>query len=103
MNKEIEKIYLEFIEYYNNIEEKLNKIYKECQEIDWLYEHINENLILYYENKDTFLNNMITEYFEKEEFLVTVINKIKNTTNYIFDIYYNVLKQKAFRTPICVL
>lgn len=93
MNKEIINIYLDFIDYYNLVKDKLNYIYKECEEIDWLYEHINENLIFYYENKDNLLNNLLTEYFEKEEFLVTVIDKIKKTNSYIFDVYYNILNQ----------
>lgn len=94
MTKKINDIYLEFIEYYNSIEGKLNNIYNKCEEVDWLYEHINENLLMYFYNRETLLlNNIVTEYFEKEDFLKTIVDKIKNTNNFVFDIYYNVLEE----------
>ena len=64
MTKEIEKIYLDFFEYYETVKEKLEVIYNNCEYVDSLFEGIITSLKYYYDNKSNIiLSDDVIDYF----------------------------------------
>lgn len=94
MTKEIEKIYLDFFEYYDTVKEKLEVIYNNCEYVDSLFEGIITSLKYYYDNKnDIILSDDIIDYFEHEDFLNSIITKIKYTIEFLDLVYYKILNE----------
>lgn len=94
MNKNIEKIYLDFFEYYDTEKEKLDLIYDKCENVDCLFAGVIDNLRYYYDNKsDVVLPDDLISYFEHEDFLNSIIHKIKYTIDFVNLIYYKVLSE----------
>ena len=94
MTKEIEKIYLDFFEYYETVKEKLEVIYNNCEYVDSLFEGIITSLKYYYDNKsEIILSDDVIDYFEHEDFLNSIINKIKYTIEFLDLVYYKILNE----------
>lgn len=91
MNKDVEKIYLGFFDYYESEKDKLENIINNCELVNVLFEGIIDDLYYYFNNKYTIeISDDVYSYFENESFLNAIIDKIKYTINYVVDIFYNV-------------
>lgn len=91
MTKEIEKIYLDFFDYYETVKEKLDFVYQCSDIIDVLFDGIIDDLKYYFNNvEDVSFKDEVYSYFENEAFLNSIVDKVKNTIEYVFFVFYEV-------------
>ena len=93
MNKEIETIYKEFFDYYETVKYKFENILDKCNTVNILFEDIINNIYLYYDQSEYYKNiSELMIYFEIEEFIISIINKVKKLIEYVNYIYYDVVE-----------
>lgn len=91
MTKEIEKIYLDFFEYYETVKEKLDFVYQCSDIVDVLFDGIIDDLKYYFNNvEDVSFKDEVYSYFENEAFLNSIVDKVKHTIEYVFFVFYEV-------------
>ena len=106
MNKDIENIYLDFFSYYDSVKEKFLYILEKCIGVDIIFEGVIDNLYSYYERRNENINNsQLSLYFELDDFLNSIIDKIKELISFINTIFYDVLEQdeELFNTYVGVI
>ena len=93
MNKEIETIYKEFFDYYETVKYKFENILDKCNTVNNLFVDIINNIYLYYDQSEYYKNiSELMIYFEIEEFIISIINKVKKLIEYVNYIYYDVVE-----------
>lgn len=96
MNSQIEKMYLDFFEYYDNVKIMIEEVYEKCPEVDNLFEGIVDCLYTYYENKDKIeFDDKVIIHFENEDIISAIFYKIECTINLVNDVYYNICDSDA--------
>lgn len=96
MNSQIEKMYLDFFEYYDNVKIMIEEIYEKCLEVDNLFEGIVDCIYTYYENKDKIeFEDKAIIHFENEDIISAIFYKIECTINLVNDVYYNICDSDA--------
>lgn len=96
MNSQIEKMYLDFFEYYDNVKIMIEEVYEKCPEVDNLFEGIVDCIYTYYENKDKMeFDDKAIIHFENEDIISAIFYKIECTINLVNDVYYNICDSDA--------
>lgn len=96
MNSQIEKMYLDFFEYYDNVKIMIEEVYEKCPEVDNLFEGIVDCIYTYYENKDKIeFDDKAIIHFENEDIISAIFYKIECTINLVNDVYYNICDSDA--------
>ena len=91
MKQEVEKLYLEFFDYYQGVKDFVNILYQESPNVNILFNDIISNIYYYYENKDdTVFNEEVVSYFENEEILTEIIFKVKKIIELVKNVYIEV-------------